>query len=277
MAERVKSREWPLVVFTLALQLSCGLVLAVTLSEVESGPPAASPMQPIGFAAFSIVLLGMLASVLHLGRPWSAWRSLRNLRQSRLSLEVLLTGLYAASCAAYGWSWFTGHTDVRPVLGVMTSVLGLAAVVSSAMIYMLPSQPAWNFKWVLGSFLGTTFTLGGAAVMSFTTLEGKPGFASAPVLTLAGALLVIVSAGQMWRCARAHSRSGRVAAAPYVFTAANVVLGGVLPVAMAAQIWLVPAALGVAPEAVLFTMLAGVVAGAFSGRMLLYSLMSEAF
>lgn len=281
MTERQSPREWSLVVFTLALQLSCGLVLSTTLCQIEAGAESSAHLRLLGLAAFPIALVGVLASLCHLGRPWSAWKSLRNFPESRLSVEVLLTMLYSVTCAAYSFAWFHGAAQWRLVAGSLASVIGVAAVVASAMIYMVPSQPAWNSKWVLGSFASTMLALGGACTWASLSPSERHIYASPAILAFIGGTLVIASASGMAARLRTLSATGRA----QLFTrqqrlilALHVLFAGLLPVGLAAQDWLPAAAMPDAITAPMATaILAAVLAGVLLGRRLLYSLVNESF
>ena len=156
-------KEWPLVLFTLATQLSCGLALAATVFDARLRAADAGPMRPLAVAIFPVAALGMLLSTAHLGRPLMAWRAAANLGQSRLSLEVIATLLFAILALAYSGLWWLGRTEARLALGIATGAAGIAAVAASAAIYTVPAQPAWNSGWVPASFFGTAFLLGGLA------------------------------------------------------------------------------------------------------------------
>jgi DMSO reductase anchor subunit len=286
MRERTGSRELPLIFFTLALQLSSGLVLALTLCGAEADPTGIALLQPLAVAAFAVAVLGLMASVLHLGRPLSAWRSLRNLRHSRLSLEILFTGLYTASSAGLAWAWRLGDPQLQLWSGVATSLLGVAAVVASAAVYMLAGQPAWNARWVPISFLGTMLTLGGAAAAAFLTLlTAKARFVSPASMMLVGAALVIASAEGLRRSSRhvqvavdtlPGQRSPLTSGQRYML-GLHIALVGILPFTVIAQ--MVLSSMGfVSPLAIVALAALGIViSGAFLGRALMYSLAKDAF
>lgn len=296
MSDGAKTNEWPLVIFTLALQLSCGLALAATFVDAIANPSVAAAMRPLALAIFPAVAVGMLASLLHLGQPLAAWKSLLNLRRSRLSLEVLLTALFALTALVYSSFWLTGRTEMRLALGMATSVLGLAAVISSAMIHVLPSQPAWNSGWVPASFLGTALLLGGFASAALVPWAGSaassagvpPGISALRLFlgaVFAGSAVVLLSA--LWMLARLSGvrgeqfASGRVGGShwlttrDYLWFGLHVLLAGLLPAALALRFW--PATTATSPAKVLTAPLAlaaflSIVLGTLVGRLLMYSL-----
>jgi DMSO reductase anchor subunit len=238
-------KEWPLVFFTLAIQLACGLTLAATVVDAE-------PVRPLAMAIFPLVALGIAVSAAHLGRPFAFWRALRNFRQSPLSREIAVTALFTVLALAYSAFWATGKVEGRFILGVVTSVAGIAAVIASALVYTVPAQPAWNSAWVPVSFLGTSVLLGGAAGAG-----ASPVFSAAIVL---GSLLILFSAGWMLpRLPRSWTWKNSVS------FGCHVVLVSTVPVA---------AAFGSLPSA---AVLSAAVLGAAIGRSLMYSVAREPF
>jgi anaerobic dimethyl sulfoxide reductase subunit C (anchor subunit) len=200
-------REWPLVIFTVAIQSACGLTLAATLFEAKTRHDAAL-MRPLALAIFPLAALGVLASAAHLGRPLAAWRAVLNLGRSPLSLEAVLTAVFVVLALAYSGFWWSGRSDGRLALGVAASLAGLAAVVSSALVYTVPAQPAWNSGWVPASFLGTALLLGGLAPAVFAAPVPPGG------LRIAGSTLLIIAA--VWIFALRQPRSAWIALCLFV-------------------------------------------------------------
>lgn len=272
--------EWPLIVFTLAIQFAGGLALAATLCDRQGQPDHF--MRPLGISIFPIALFGLLASLWHLGRPFSAWRSLFNLDSSRLSLEVLLTLLFVTAALAYSYAWWAQKTEYRFVLGVVTSLLALGAIASSAAIYLIPAQPVWNSAWVPLSFLGTALLLAGSASAAWLYRQGLmrlPGSLRAG--TILGSLLLIVAAVWMVvilsRGSADEFAAGQLQSALFLLTARypvwmalHLLLAGILPLAFAVLLWSGKHT----PWTHAFVFLAGL-AGAAIGRRLMYLIVAS--
>jgi anaerobic dimethyl sulfoxide reductase subunit C len=240
--------EWSLIVFTLAIQLSGGLALAVTLSD-RTAAPAEGFLRPLGIAIFPLAAFGLLVSLLHLGRPTSAWRSFLNLGSSRLSLEVLLTLLFVGAAFLYSYTWWAHRLESRFAIGLATSLLAAGAVASSAAIYLVPTQPVWNSAWVPLSFFGTTLLLGGCAMIAFAdpyAARGSLGYSLSG--TVVGSLLLILAA--LWLISFLHHGSTdefaavRLRDALQLLTAQypawfglHIFLAGVVPIACAVILW----------------------------------------
>ncbi len=164
--------EWPLVLFTVALQLSCGLALAATILDWQHQPDGAA--RKLGIAVFPIAVLGLLGSMFHLGRPLAAVRALSNLGSSRLSLETLFTSVFVVSALIYGYCCRNPQRKHRFLMGIVTGLVGLGAIASSVAVYVIPARPAWDSGWVAVSFAGTTLLLAGFGAAGFTELKAQP-------------------------------------------------------------------------------------------------------
>ncbi len=160
MFERIRRTEWPLVAFTLAMQLATGCAIAATLCDISLAPAQLSRVRLLGVAVCPAAAFGMLASLLHLGRPRASWRALLNLRTSVLSREILVSLLFLLASAAYSYWWWAEWSNGRTAAGMVTSALGVVAVALSSMVYLIAGQPTWTW-WVPCSFVSTAVLLGG--------------------------------------------------------------------------------------------------------------------
>ena len=101
-----KSSELPLVIFTVLVQMAVGAFIVLggfPISGIDYYEPGLDAPIYFDTAAddWDCFWIGVLASLLHLGRPLVAYRALSNLRTSWLSREILLAGLFMA-----GWAVF---------------------------------------------------------------------------------------------------------------------------------------------------------------------------
>jgi len=215
----------------------------------------------------------------HLGRLSMAWRAVVNLGQSRLSLEIVVTAVFALLALAYSGFWWMGRTEGRLLLGAATSVVGIAAVAAGAALYTVPTQPAWNSGWVPASFLGTAVMLGGLAPAVLISWRGNTGllrwFLGA---TMAGSLVLLMAT--LWMMANLSRRgydpftAMRLAGLLQLLTSRNsmwlgsyVALVSVLPVAVAVRLW-PEKTVEITPGA--GAMLAVVLVGTVIGRAVMY-------
>lgn len=109
-------------------------------------------------------------SVFHLGRPAYAWRALKMWRRSWLSREVLLfTLFFGALLLVTAASWVkTIRTLVIPgvapdAIAWAAAILGIAGLLASAFIYLVPARPAWNMAHTPLDFLLSAAVMGSTA------------------------------------------------------------------------------------------------------------------
>jgi len=159
--------ERPLVAFTLLSQIAVGAFLTlgalVVWGGALTGEPATRALTNGVLLAIGPVMAGALAaSLLHLGAPVGAWRTIRNVRHSWLSREVLLALLFAVAGAAFAGLRATGRgtADLRTVLGLATGLSGIALVYAMARVYRIRTVPAWDTPLTTISFFATALLLG---------------------------------------------------------------------------------------------------------------------
>ncbi len=166
-------RELPLVIFTIIAQMSVGSFVVLGLIHLfgARGGTARRDVidkvsDPALYAIGPILVLGLLASVMHLGTPIRAINALRHIDSSWLSREILFGLLFAAIGGAFAFSqWFKWFTPLlRQALAGLAAVVGLALIWSMTMVYLLPTVPAWDSWATPARFFATTFLLGSLAV-----------------------------------------------------------------------------------------------------------------
>jgi anaerobic dimethyl sulfoxide reductase subunit C (anchor subunit) len=108
------------------------------------------------------MVLGLLVTLTHLGRPAFAFLALANLATSWLSREILFLGAFLVLGAVYAALWWRWRQlfALRAALGAVTGVVGAAGLVSMVFIYLLPAQPTWNLWTTWLEFFGTALLLG---------------------------------------------------------------------------------------------------------------------
>jgi anaerobic dimethyl sulfoxide reductase subunit C len=162
--------ELPLVIFTIIAQMSVGSFVVLGLIHLfgaRSGRDVIDKVSdPALYAIGPILVLGLLASMMHLGTPIRAVNALRHLDSSWLSREILFGLLFAVIGGAFAFSqWFKWLTPrLRQALAGLAALVGLALIWSMTMVYLLPTVPAWDSWATPVRFFATTFLLGSLAV-----------------------------------------------------------------------------------------------------------------
>lgn len=203
-----------LVFFLCATQLAVGGFISLWLTDLLSSAfsffrtPQATLM-PMAVGMFAAAALSLGTAVLHLGRPIMAWKALRNLKSSWLSREILLfswfsftAGAYAALFAADAYGLYSVSAMSRLISGGIVALSGIAAVLSSAFIYMVPARPSWHSTVTAYRFLATAFILGPAFVASLMTLAGGKATVLYLVLLAGAAVQVVILARHFMHIAR---------------------------------------------------------------------------
>ena len=206
---KLRSREDPLVVFTLVSQAVIGAFLLLFLGAKLGLTVLAADAYPGLYASLLIGLLGfetvaLVLSTLHLGRPHRFYRAFNNLKYSPVSREVagiavfynMLGGytLFTALAGAFAWlpaSWVAGLGEF---FGWGAALSGPAALYFMSRIYRIPARPFWNHWQVTTSFFGNTLSLG-ALVVAFAYgwtmwFEGESAFSSTSLFSVAAAMVV---------------------------------------------------------------------------------------
>ena len=179
-------REWALVAFTILAQMSVGafVVLGLVHTWVMQRYSTDKADQISDRALLAIgptLVLGLMASLFHLGNPLFAYRAVFNVGSSWLSREIALGSTFALLGALFAFlQWRKlGSFELRNAVALLAATVGLVLVYAMARVYMLPTQPAWNTWATPVSFFVTTFLLGtlaiGAAFVATYWLERQGG------------------------------------------------------------------------------------------------------
>ncbi len=170
-AAKAQHGHLPLVFMLVLTQMSVGAFVAGQnhwLSAMGIEAAAVSASRPAHlWAALAMGLLGMLAAVLHLGRPQFAFRAVLGMRSSWLSREIFAFGGFALAAALYaasGWSAsaasHTSPTFWSTAIGPIASLSGLLAIFCSVMVYAATGRPFWSVGPTTARFLLTAAVLG---------------------------------------------------------------------------------------------------------------------
>lgn len=156
----------PLITMLVLTQLSVGGFLTLSFLNLTNEGVVTPTLRSVQFSiSLAVCYLALTASLLHLGRPWLAYRAVLGLKTSWLSREIFAFGLYAAAA-----TWLTFQTILPPRMpgaGLSSSTLesavvatGLIGVFCSAMIYHRTKRPFWNLFQSGSRFFLTTILLG---------------------------------------------------------------------------------------------------------------------
>lgn len=176
---RAEHAHHPLTAMLVASQAAAGywaiLALPSLLSLTGGFPlPAPAPATPFPWlevfgAAGVQAALGL--SLLHLGRPWLAWKAFLGWRRSWLSREVIAFSAFAGITSLYALlrvgEWYGGGMlsafggkGLAPLIAAAAGMAACAAVYASAMVYRDTPRALWASRATVWRFALTSALCG---------------------------------------------------------------------------------------------------------------------
>jgi anaerobic dimethyl sulfoxide reductase subunit C (anchor subunit) len=178
-------REWALVIFSILAQMSVGSFVVLGFVHFyaarKAGNEEADRLSDRTLLAIGgVLILGMIASLLHLGNPTNAYRAVTNIGSSWLSREITFLVAFMITGGAFAlmqWRKIASFA-VRNVIAWIAALLGLGLVFSMSNIYLLEIQTTWNSLATPISFFTTTLllgllTIGSALVANYAYMRRK--------------------------------------------------------------------------------------------------------
>lgn len=169
--------HWPLVVMLVLTQASVGVLLAERCLMAMAGGRSGGIVHESAInLAFLLGGLGIGASVLHLGRPWYAFRAVLGLRTSWLSREIMAFACYGLLMLASALLTWLDRWGVRVPANwasaseVTACVWGILGVACSVMIYARTRRAFWSAGLTGAKFSLTCAVLGFAALALIAAL-----------------------------------------------------------------------------------------------------------
>jgi formate dehydrogenase iron-sulfur subunit len=158
IAEVVQPGHLPLVAMLVLTQASVGLWFAAISTHLLRATNATG-MLVAAIIATCLGIFGFHLALLHLGRPWLAFRSVLGWRTSWLSREAIAFGVYLGLSLTAALLWMMNNQWAVPA-SLVTIGVGVGAVFCSAMIYVATGRSQWSFSRTVLEFAATTSGLG---------------------------------------------------------------------------------------------------------------------
>jgi anaerobic dimethyl sulfoxide reductase subunit C len=151
--------ETALIIFTLAFQAAIGTLIFITLGKKLYSDKT---FKVSALIAAVLSVIGVIASLMHLGRPLSALNSLSNLGKSWLSNEVFLAGAFMGIAVVYAYVQYfkSENQGLNTAIRWIGSIVGILSVFSMAKVYTLSIVPAWQSANTFVDFFTTTIAVG---------------------------------------------------------------------------------------------------------------------
>jgi len=190
----MQSMELPLVLFTVLSQAAIGLTF-MKVAQLVTGTVDNKDSHREWRMIAGLMLVGLIASIFHLGHPFEAPTALRHLDKAWLSREVLFSGAFAG-LALLGF--FLSGRASRPALSWAGAALGLVAVLSAGMTYAPPALPALNNALPAAFFLITSVLLGAGFASWFAGDKSRKMLSRIFTVTLFVALVLNLVVPCVW-------------------------------------------------------------------------------
>lgn len=175
-----------IIAFTVLSGVGYGLAAVLGLGLLD---PTAIATKVAHISALALISVGLLSSTLHLGNPQRAWRAFSQWRSSWLSREGGLSVLAFLPLIVSAWFCVIEGRYLAPI-GLVGSVLSLATVFCTSMIYTsLKSVQAWHTRLTPVCYL--LFALAGGTLLG--GMFGAAGGGSVTVV-LVFALVLLIAA-----------------------------------------------------------------------------------
>jgi len=226
--DKLRSREDPLVIFTLISQAVIGAFALLFLGPLFGLEMLSASAHPTTYSVLLFGLIGaetyaLFISTMHLGKPHRFYRAFNNLRYSPVSREVASLAVFYNLLGLY-----TLMVTFLPegVLSSATNIVGWAAVIAGPVslyfmhrIYRIKARPFWNHWQVLTSFYGSMFAIGSLVVgLVYTSVMLAQGQDLASLLNVVAICMLgglILEALGLWRHASDMNKQGGEGAASH--------------------------------------------------------------
>ncbi|MDE2578894.1 MAG: dimethyl sulfoxide reductase anchor subunit [Hyphomicrobiales bacterium] len=187
---------YSVILFTTASGAGYGLMALLGVFAAAGLLPATTALglAGIGLAA-GLIVVGLMSSTFHLGRPERAWRALTQWRSSWLAREGVLAIVTFAPVAlfALGWVFYNTTAGLYGWMGAAAAALSVITVSCTAMIYAsLKTIRQWNNALVLPGYLSLGLATGSLLLVALTLIFGvfTQTYAILALVLLAAAFLV---------------------------------------------------------------------------------------
>ena len=199
--DKLRSREDPLVLFTLISQGVIGAFIILYLGSLLGIEPMINAVQSSAYLPMLFIMLAMesfalFISTMHLGKPHRFYRAFNNLKYSPVSREVAGIAVFFNSLLAHAFFSLFDHQlaqTAATVFAYAAILTGPVALYFMHKIYRIQARPYWNHFQVLTAFYGNMLTMGAL----LTGLIFVPVFLyqGMPVIDLLNIISVSIFAG----------------------------------------------------------------------------------
>lgn len=160
-----------LVIFTFLSQMAIGAFASLFFLDAFKGK-ISERSTFISLITILVVSVGaVIVSVFHLGHPFAAYRAILNFDDSWLTREIVFFPTFMFFVLLY--TFFAKSKKQKQTIGWVANIVGVITIFSTAMIYTIPSVPAWNNGTTIVAFFTTALLLGPILIQLLVSLLEK--------------------------------------------------------------------------------------------------------
>ena len=180
--------HFALTLFSICIQAAVGIMLFVAIGRLMNKEGV---FKNAVLTAAGLGIIGMLASLLHLGRPLSAMNALFQFGTSWLSREIWFTAIFVGLTVVAAVLLYVKPQASGAVTGLSAgaALVGLIDAFAMAKIYSSASVPVWQGAATTIEFYAAALSMG---AMLFLVLSGKEAGKLKKIVALTVAAVVAV-------------------------------------------------------------------------------------
>ncbi len=151
--------EMSLLIFTLCLQAAIGIMIIINIGKHLYKDKV---FKKAALIAAGLSIVGVMASLAHLGQPQAFLNSLSNLGSSWLSNEALLSGTFMGIAVLYALVLYLkpDNQTFDTILRWVGSIVGIVSVFAMGKVYTTSIVPVWQGINTFVEFFATTIAVG---------------------------------------------------------------------------------------------------------------------
>lgn len=195
--------ELPLAVFTTLAPIGAGafMVLAFAVAGGKIDDAHAKAIDKLMLVPIVFVLIGLIASTIHLADPSHMMYALAGIGRSPLTNEICAASAFLVFAVVYWLACGLGNPSksFRGTLAIITGFLGAVLAIFTGLAYMIPTIASWSTPLNVVQMLGFALVGGAALIALFGAMKGQDQLtALLKVLAAVGVVLAIIGvAGQL--------------------------------------------------------------------------------
>jgi sulfite dehydrogenase (quinone) subunit SoeC len=207
---------YSVILFTTASGAGYGLMALLALVGINHGTASSTAFALTAWGiAISLIIVGLLSSTLHLGRPERAWRAFSQWRTSWLSREGIAA---VAAFPVFGvfallWSGLVDRPQFITLAAILTILFCIVIVFCTSMIYRsLKTIRAWNNTLTVPVYLAFALATGALLLMAIATVFDRFQIFQTILAVISISILIILKLAY-WRSIDREVRTHTMAAA----------------------------------------------------------------